>query len=106
MWWLRVVRRSNWEQRSAERHDDVRAASDDLAPAPKDDGALSCFKAADELEGHQVVILNTLTNTHPKTIDYLLVPEECFNNGRLNIQPDPSSDQHPFLSVRHHLIFG
>jgi hypothetical protein len=95
MWWTRLVLRSNWESRRPDQPDDIDAAASDVEPRPIDEGALSVFKAADEGEAHRIALLQAMTNGKPKTVDYLLIPPECFDLPGLQVVHDPSDDQHP-----------
>jgi len=101
-----MVMKSRWESRNPENAADVAGAAQELKPRAADQGGLSVFRAADEPEGRRVAILHTMTNRRPDKVDYLLVPEVCFRDPRLELRADPSDDQHPYLSERHYVVLG
>ena len=101
-----MVLKSRWESKNPENTDDVAVAAQELEPGPADQGGLSVFRAADETEGRRVAILHTMTSRGPEKVDFLLVPEVCFRDPRLELRADPNDDQHPYLSERHYLVLG
>src|SRR5438876_11318372 len=79
----------------------------DLQLRPDENG-LSVFASKDNSEAELIGQLFAFTcMRRPQDLDYLLIPPECFGAVGLSVSPVPQPETfHPFLSDRHHEVYG